>query len=48
MAAYRVAGSILVFGSEVAALNTTGQFGLVRVGLERSCILRALELSRSG
>jgi hypothetical protein len=46
MAAYGVAGSILVFGSEVSALDTAGQLGLVKSEIKRVCIPRALGLSR--
>lgn len=47
-AAYGVAGAILVFGSEVSALETAGQLGLVKSEIEWPCIPRALGLSRPG
>ena len=47
-APYWVAGTILIFRSEVTALETAGQLGLVRSEIEWPCIPRALGLSRPG
>ena len=46
--AYRIAGSILVFGSEVSTLETAGQLGMVRSENNWRCIPRAPALLGPG